>query len=155
MRKQKSFAWYYFWFLMTSGFFAVYWLYSLMEDINAAAGEKLFRSKLVIAPLLFGMTGVLVGLVVLVSMQLDFPTNGVETVFVSVSIFAEIALVLTPVWVYGGLLKLETKSLNLREIGFAIGTSLLMGLIYPYMQIRANEHLAQLASRYALPTAAQ
>jgi len=143
VRRPKSFAWFYLWMLLTSGLFSVYWLYSLMEDINALAKRRIFRSGLAVTPLLLGFAGVIGGLVFMSAFQDAFMSNDAyQSAYVAVCIFAEVALFATGVSVYRGYLKLVGKPFGISDFGFAIGTSLMMFLLYPYVQIRVNDRLA-------------
>jgi hypothetical protein len=102
----------------------------------------MFRSGLAVLPLSLGMAGVTGGLIYMTALPNAFLVNAdYQSAYVAICVFTEVVLFATGIWVYRGYLKMEGKPFGLRALGFAIGTQLLMFLLYPYMQIRINDRL--------------
>ena len=107
----------------------------------------MFRSGLVILPLASAFAAVAGGIAYFTQLDEAFATNATyQSLYIAVCISAEAIWFITAVWVYRGFLKTENKPFGIADVGFALGTVLLMGVFFPYMQIRANDRLIGLTA---------
>lgn len=138
-RKPKSLLLYHFLLLFTSGLFSVYWLYSLMRDLNYVTGRRLFSAGLALLPTVLSVA-VFAGLFVLVVAEPAMDDDPrIDAALMIAAFLSEFVLLATTILIYRGVLFAEGKRFRAADGFFAFGGAILMFFIFPLMQYRVNE----------------